>query len=140
MSKIKTGSKNHHKYRPKGVNPKTFEKVHWPYLPIVLAIVVFAGFGLSSGRLQAAAKHPTGKVLDYATNMSISGLLADTNAQRTASGLASFSLNAKLDAAAQNKANDMATRNYWSHDTPDGNPPWVFVNAQGQSTTPSEFT
>jgi hypothetical protein len=45
--------------------------------------------------------------------------------------VASLSLNGQLDAAAQAKANDMATRNYWSHYTPDGNPPWVFVSAQG---------
>jgi hypothetical protein len=65
--------------------------------------------------------------------MSISGLLSDTNAQRSANGVASLSLNNQLNAAAQAKADDMAARNYWSHNTPEGNPPWVFVDAQNYS-------
>jgi hypothetical protein len=63
--------------------------------------------------------------------MSIGGLLADTNAQRVANGVAALSLNDKLDAAAQANADDMAARNYWSHYTPEGNPPWIWVTNQG---------
>ena len=131
MAKIKTRSSTSHKTRPRGVHPKAFEKVHWPYLPILLAISFLLAFGVPSGRLAVAAKHPSGKVLDYATSMSISGLLSATNAQRVGNGVSSLSLNAKLDAAAQAKAEDMAARNYWSHNTPEGNPPWGFVTAQG---------
>jgi cell division septation protein DedD len=40
-------------------------------------------------------------------------------------------LNSQLDNAAQAKANDMAARNYWSHDTPDGQSPWTFFTAAG---------
>lgn len=65
--------------------------------------------------------------------MSVSELLTDTNAARADNGVAALQLNGKLDAAAQAKANDMAARNYWSHYTPDGNPPWVFVTDQGYS-------
>ena len=90
-------------------------------------------FGFQGGALQAAIKHPSGKVLDYAASMSTSGLLSSTNSTRSSSGISALSLNAKLNAAAQAKANDMASRNYWSHNTPEGNPPWVFVNAQGYS-------
>lgn len=72
-------------------------------------------------------------MLSYATSMSVGGLLADTNTSRAQNGVASLKLNGKLDAAAQAKANDMASRNYWSHNTPEGNPPWVFVTAQGYS-------
>ncbi|HET7827460.1 MAG TPA: CAP domain-containing protein, partial [Candidatus Saccharimonadales bacterium] len=39
--------------------------------------------------------------------------------------------NDRLTAAAQTSADDMAARNYWSHYTPQGNPPWVWVTAQG---------
>ena len=132
MAKIKNHSSSH-KYRPKGVHPKTFDKVHWPYIPLLLVILLLLAIGLPSGRLAAAAKHPTGQVLNYATSMSISGLLSATNSSRSANGVAALSLNAKLDAAAQAKANDMASRNYWSHNTPEGNPPWVFVTDQGYS-------
>jgi uncharacterized protein YkwD len=65
--------------------------------------------------------------------MTIGDLLSDTNAQRMANGLAPLKLNEKLDAAAQANADDMAARDYWSHYTPDGNPPWVWVTNQGYS-------
>jgi hypothetical protein len=133
MAKIKNPPKKHHHYRPKGVGPKAFEKVHWPYIPVILLILLLLVFSIPSGRLQAAVKNPTGDVLAYATSMSVEGLLSSTNSQRSANGVASFSLNSKLIAAAQAKANDMASRNYWSHNTPEGNPPWIFVSAQGYS-------
>jgi len=37
----------------------------------------------------------------------------------------------RLDSAAQAKANDMAARSYWSHNTPDGQTPWTFMTAAG---------
>lgn len=70
-------------------------------------------------------------VLAYATNTSIGGLLSSTNAERSANGVGALSVNSKLNAAAQAKAQDMVTRNYWSHQTPDGQQPWVFVTNAG---------
>ncbi len=134
MVKIKTPSKTskrYHRHKPKGTSHSAFNRVYWPYIPVILAIGLLLTFGASSGMLQAAAKHPRTKVLAYASSMSIGGLLTDTNNQRSANGVASLSLNNRLDAAAQAKANDMATRDYWSHNTPEGNPPWVFVQQQG---------
>lgn len=74
-------------------------------------------------------------VLSYATNTSISGLLQETNEERNAGGLASLTLNSQLNQAAQAKANDMAARDYWSHNTPEGNPPWVFFDNAGYDYT-----
>jgi hypothetical protein len=65
--------------------------------------------------------------------MSIGNLLSATNQARLSNGVGSLSNNAKLNNAAQAKANDMATRNYWSHNTPEGNPPWVFITNAGYS-------
>lgn len=132
-AKIKNSvrSAGHHKHKPKGVSSKAFERVHWPYLPVLLLAGFFLSLGGQTGVLQAAMRHPGSKVLAYATSMSVSGLLSNSNAQRTSNGVSALSLNGKLNAAAQAKANDMATRNYWSHNTPEGNPPWVFVDAQG---------
>lgn len=70
-------------------------------------------------------------VLAYATEMSSSQLLSSTNAQRTAVGAGSLAINSALTSAAQTKANDMAARNYWSHNTPDGQAPWYFINNAG---------
>jgi hypothetical protein len=136
MAKIKTYSKRKkgHKHKPKGVGKHAFEKVYWPYLPLVLILGSLLIFGGQNRLLQAAViRHPFGKVLDYSTSMTTSQLLIDTNAQRVANGVGSLQLNSKLAAAAQAKASDMAARDYWSHYTPEGNPPWIFVTSQGYS-------
>lgn len=101
-----------------------YHKAYWPYLP--MALIVGLGIVVNTfwGTIQQS-------VLSYATNMSISGLLQETNEERVAGGLGNLALNGKLNSAAQAKANDMVTRDYWSHNTPDGNPPWVFFDAAG---------
>lgn len=120
-------------HKPRGISDRDFRKVYWPYIPVVLIITFLLSVAGQTGAISSLIRHPDGKVLSYATSMSVSGLLADTNAARSQNGVSSLNLNAKLDAAAQAKANDMAQRNYWSHNTPEGNPPWVFVTAQGYS-------
>jgi hypothetical protein len=101
-----------------------YHKAYWPYLPMGLIV----GLGMLTNTFWGTIQH---NVLSYATNTSISGLLQETNQQRIAGGLGSLALNAKLNSAAQAKANDMAARDYWSHNTPEGNPPWVFFDAAG---------
>lgn len=118
--KRRTGS--HHKH------DRNYTSTYWPYLP--LAIIV--GIGMLFNTFWAGAING---VLGYATNTSISGLLQETNSQRAGGGLAALGLNSKLNAAAQAKANDMASRNYWSHNTPEGNPPWVFISNAGYAYT-----
>lgn len=99
-------------------------KAYWPYLPIALII----GVGLL---LQVAVSRPHARVLSYATSMSISELLQDTNNQRTANGLGALALNATLNQAAQAKAQDMAANDYWAHTSPSGLTPWYFITQAG---------
>ena len=103
-----------------------YVKAYWPYLPMLMVIAL--GVVLNSA-------WPTGKhsVLGYATDMSVQSLLDDTNAQRTADGENALNLNSELDSAAQTKANDMIARDYWSHNTPDGETPWTFITNAGYS-------
>ncbi len=131
MAKIKSRPADGHQTKPKGVHKRAFERVYWPYIPIVLVVSLLLIIGSNTGSLQAYARHPFGRVLSYSTSMSISGLLSDTNAARSANGVASLKLNSKLDTAAQANADDMVARDYWSHYTPDGNPPWIWVTNQG---------
>lgn len=119
-----------HKHKPHGIAKKDFEKVYWPYIPLILIIVFLFSLSVQSGILQSSIKNPTGQTLDYALSMNIQRLLAETNSARADNGAGELRLNSKLYAAAQAKADDMATRNYWSHYTPDGQAPWVFVTAQ----------
>lgn len=131
MAKIKRSGSDSHHNRPKGITKGNFEKVYWPYIPVVIGVSFLLMLSSMSGSLKAAIHHPMGRVLSYATSMSLGGLLADTNAARESNGVADLTLNDKLDAAAQANADDMAARNYWSHYTPEGNPPWIWVTNQG---------
>ncbi|MEO6513530.1 MAG: CAP domain-containing protein [Candidatus Saccharimonadales bacterium] len=103
---------------------KHYAKAYWPYLPIVAVLVLGMVANVWFGRVHH-------DVLGYATEMSVQNLLDGTNKQRVANGLGSLALNSQLNQAAQAKANDMSARNYWSHNTPDGQTPWTFVSAAG---------
>lgn len=102
---------------------KQYVRHYWPYIPLLL--VIFIGLAVSF-----MPQSHTG-VLAYATNVSQQALLKDTNTERVKEGSRSLTINQQLTRAAQDKANDMAQRNYWSHNTPDGKEPWVFVDAAG---------
>ena len=73
------------------------------------------------------------QVLGYGTNINAGDLLSATNQRRANAGAGALVTNSQLNQAAQAKANDMSTRNYWSHNTPDGTPPWAFIASAGYS-------
>lgn len=79
--------------------------------------------------LRTIVKNPD--VLGYATNVSVSELLADTNKMRVERGLESLSINEQLSKAAAAKAKDMFEDDYWAHTAPDGTEPWDFIDASG---------
>ena len=103
-----------------------YGKAYWPYLPMVA--IVSLGIVLNSwmGSIHR-------QVLSYATDISTQGLLDGTNQQRTNNGLGALHLNATLSQAAQAKAADMVTADYWSHTSPSGKTPWPFISAAGYS-------
>jgi hypothetical protein len=101
-----------------------YMKHYWPYLPIFAALLL----GVVGNLFINRSSHD---VLGYATSISPTVLLADTNAARSTDKEDALQLDPKLAAAAQAKANDMAARNYWSHVTPDGKQPWSFIQASG---------
>jgi uncharacterized protein YkwD len=108
--------KRHGHHHSKGPH---YVKVYWPYLPLLLIIVL--------GSLFSFLPSNSWDVLAYASNLSHESLLQETNEERSAVGQHTLALNDKLSRAAQAKANDMAAKDYWSHTTPDGQEPWVFV-------------
>lgn len=109
--------------KPKQIR-KNEQRHYWPYMPLLLLVI-------GTFFLNLAQPIQRRGVLAYATNVSASGLLQATNGQRTQNGAGSLQLNSSLSTAAQSKANDMVARNYWSHTTPDGQQPWVFVDNTG---------
>jgi uncharacterized protein YkwD len=126
MAKKTKNYKNHQSRKTSHTHNKNFLKVYWPYIPLLLLVILSMIFGVLMKPTPRATN-----VLAYATNISTSGLLSATNDQRTANGLAALTSNSLLNSAAQAKANDMVARNYWSHNTPDGKEPWVFIDATG---------
>jgi hypothetical protein len=54
-----------------------------------------------------------------------------TNDKRIENNTSSLSTNILLEKAAQLKANDMANRGYFSHNTPDGKTPWYWLDQVG---------
>lgn len=70
-------------------------------------------------------------VLGAQSTISASALLQQTNMERQHNKEPALTLNQKLSQAAQAKADDMAARDYWAHNTPDGKQPWSFVQQSG---------
>ncbi len=54
-----------------------------------------------------------------------------TNVDRASNGLSPLSVNKILQAAAELKANDMATKSYFAHISPDGKTPWYWFQEAG---------
>lgn len=102
---------------------KHYVKSYWPYLPMVA--IVAAGMFISG-----ILNRPTA-VLGVNSDLTQQALLDSSNTVRTENNQNSLTLDSKLAAAAQSKANDMVTKNYWSHNSPDGQTPWKFVSAAG---------
>lgn len=71
----------------------------------------------------------TGNVLGSATNVTLSGLLEETNKVRAAQGDKPLTLNPQLVEAASLKAKDMFEQQYWAHVAPDGTTPWQWFGA-----------
>ncbi len=126
VAKPKRATPLHHKRRVGEHHKRNdhYLKPYWPYVPLALIV----GIGLLFSSLWGNANK---SVLGYASNMSVSALLQGTNTQRESNGLGDLSTNSQLNQAAQTKANDMATRDYWAHNTPDGATPWTFIISAG---------
>lgn len=85
------------------------------FLVILIAAQVITNVSSTSGR-----------VLGFATNISVSEIVSLTNSERTSTGLNSLKTNPSLNEAARLKANHMFEKDYWNHFAPDGTSPWYF--------------
>jgi hypothetical protein len=98
-------------------------KTYWPYIPMLLIVVgglVFNNY-LSS----------KSSVLGYQSNFSQTELLKLTNSSRTSAKLATLQISSQLDQAAQQKASDIVSGNYWSHIAPSGQTPSQLLASTG---------
>lgn len=113
----------HHKKRSAGHHQqgKHYLKAYWPYIPMLMTI----GLGMVVNSFWGNSQQVLGASSDFTS----SSLLQYTNDYRAKSNELSLTIDAKLSAAAQAKADDMVNNDYWSHTSPSGKTPWSFISA-----------
>lgn len=106
-------SNNH---RPRVLHPEAF----------VFLVLIVIGF---MGVISQVSKLPGvwGDVLGFASSITPSQVVEKTNQERQAQGLPPLTLNAELSQAALAKGQDMFGNQYWAHVSPEGTPPWTFI-------------
>jgi uncharacterized protein YkwD len=70
-------------------------------------------------------------VLDSLSAIYAGVLVNLTNQNRAAANVAELAVNPLLEKAAQMKADDMAAKGYFAHNTPDGKTPWYWIDQAG---------
>lgn len=80
-------------------------------------------------RLYGATSLPT--ILGFASSITASQVLDQTNQARASAGQPPLTMNAQLNQAAVSKGNHMCGEQYWAHIAPDGTTPWVFIKNAG---------
>ncbi len=96
-----------------------------PWLLFFLTVIV------SCEGLYAASFLASQSARDLLSAVVPGEVIALTNDERAKAGDSALTENAKLDAAAQAKANDMAAKGYFSHVGPDGKEPWGWISEAG---------
>ena len=114
-----------HLFIPHESNNHRAKLLHHKILFFAVVILFFGSFALSSFR----SHYPL--VLGVTADITPEKLLTLTNQVREKNGLSVLSMDSELSIAAQNKASDMLSQNYWAHNAPDGKTPWVFIKAAG---------
>lgn len=115
----------HHLFVPNEKNNFRAKLLHHDFLTsylIIAFLLVFSFKNVGSGFRN---------VLGFATDITIEKLLQLTNQERTQYNLPALTYNDKLAQAAEEKAKDMFTKNYWTHYGPDGTTPWDFILKSG---------
>jgi len=115
-----------HLFLPQESNQNKAKYLHHDFLTSLIAIMLIVNVSL-----KVLVKNYNLDILGATYSISTEELLNNTNAERIKYGLKPLKLNAKLSAAASNKAGDIFAKNYWAHYAPDGTSPWYFFQNQG---------
>ncbi len=99
----------------------------------VLALLSILVVTIKIASISFVALSPASTTL--ASSISSETIVSLANSARVSSGLSELTTSSLLSKAAQNKANDMLAKQYFSHNTPDGATPWSFIKAVGYSYT-----
>lgn len=94
-----------------------------------LLIIIFFVFGVSL--IFSSFSKDNNGVLGISFSITPQDLLVITNQKRQEAGLSALVLDGALTQAAEQKASDMFSKNYWAHIAPDGTTPWFFIRNSG---------
>lgn len=118
-------SKIHHWFIP---HKQTHQKAHLlSWHGILIYILLFILLQVSFSIISFAKPG----VLGIASNIDQKRLIELTNQERYKIGLPPLSENSALNQAAQMKAQNMLSENYWAHFAPSGKSPWDFILGAG---------
>ena len=95
--------------------------------PASLAILI-AVYLLNQSILKSIAIARPG-ILGYSSEITQQKVFDQTNQERLKNNLPALRLNSLLSASAKLKAEDMFVKNYWAHQSPDGQSPWFFIKS-----------
>jgi hypothetical protein len=116
-----------HYFLPHESNNYRAKLLHHKSILFLISILFVGSFLFSFLRTNYSS------VLGVSSNISFQELLVLTNQQRQANGLQPLQLDGELSSAADGKANDMFSNNYWAHESPSGTTPWYFIKNAGYS-------
>jgi uncharacterized protein YkwD len=106
-------------FRPHALRHRSLALISFLLISVKIATIAVLTFGPVLPALSSA--------------ITSSSVVSLTNQSRSANNLSALTVNGKLAAAAQAKANDMMAKQYFSHVSPDNKQPWDFISAQGYS-------
>lgn len=115
----------HHFFIPHISNNFRAKLLHHQILVSVIITLFLGSFLLSF----VSKNFPS--VLGQAIDISSEKLVSLTNEKRIENGVSALRFNEELSKAADLKASDMLSKNYWAHNSPDGKTPWVFIRNSG---------
>lgn len=121
---MKLINKIKHFFIPTETNNFRAKLLHHDFLAFFLFLAISLNFLFKTNSKFA-------QVLGFSTDITVEKLLYYTNQERIKHNLPPLKLNEKLSKAAQMKALDMFSKNYWAHYAPDGKTPWDFILEAG---------
>ncbi|MEK9207672.1 MAG: CAP domain-containing protein [Patescibacteria group bacterium] len=99
--------------------------LHHKFLLSVITVLVFSSFFFSSNL------NPFADKIKAFAEVSLKQLFDLTNEKRQENKLEPLVVNEELTKAAERKAGDMVSKDYWAHNAPDGTTPWVIIKEEG---------